>query len=209
VTENRFDTAATDWDKENLRIELAKAISSRIALLPLHDAMRAMEYGCGTGLVGLGLANRLASLVAADSSPGMLEILKAKISAQGIKNVFPRHLDLHHGDCEQDFDLIFSAMTLHHLADIDCILAKLFHCLKPGGIIALADLDEEDGSFHQDNPEGVMHHGLNREKLTGNLKRLGFSSIHVNTVHTIRRKNSQGDEKPYPVFLLTALKEKQ
>jgi SAM-dependent methyltransferase len=154
--------------------------------------------GCGTGLVGLALANRLASLVAADSSPGMLEILNTKISEQGIKNVFPQHLDLHHDDCEQDFDLIFSAMTLHHLADLDCILAKLFHCLKTGGIIALADLDEEDGSFHQDNPEGVMHHGFNREKLAGNLKRLGFSSVYVNTVHTIRRKNSQGDEKPYP-----------
>ncbi len=74
MTENRFDTAATDWDKENMRIELARAISSQIALLSLHDDMRAMEYGCGTGLVGLALANRLASLVAADSSPGMLEI---------------------------------------------------------------------------------------------------------------------------------------
>ena len=75
-------------------------------------------------------------------------------------------------------------MTLHHLADIDCILAKLFHCLKPGGIIVLADIDEEDGSFHKDNPEGGMHHGFNRKKLARNLERLGFSSIHVNTDKT-------------------------
>ncbi len=209
MTENRFDTAATEWDKEYRRLELAKAISSRIALLPLHDGMRAMEYGCGTGLVGLDLARHLTSLVAADSSPGMLEILKTKISELGIRNVFPRHLDLHHDDCEQDFDLIFSAMTLHHLADVDCILAKLFQCLKPGGILALADLDEEDGSFHQDNPEGVMHHGFNRKKLAGDLERLGFSSIRASTVHTIRRKNSQGDERPFPVFFMTAMKEKQ
>ncbi|MCX5884148.1 MAG: class I SAM-dependent methyltransferase, partial [Deltaproteobacteria bacterium] len=112
MTENRFDNAATDWDKESRRIELSNAISSRIALLPLNDSMRAMEYGCGTGLVGLNLAQHLASLVAADSSSGMLEIIKTKIVEQGIKNVFPRHLDLHHDDCEQDFNLIFSAMTL-------------------------------------------------------------------------------------------------
>jgi len=37
-----------------------------------------MEYGCGTGLVGLGLANRLASLVAADSSTGMLRYSKPR-----------------------------------------------------------------------------------------------------------------------------------
>lgn len=207
MTENRFDNAATDWDKESRRIELSNAISSRIALLPLNDSMRAMEYGCGTGLVGLNLAQRLASLVAADSSSGMLEIIKTKIVEQGIKNVFPRHLDLHHDDCEQDFNLIFSAMTLHHLTDVDGILAKLFQCLKPGGILVLADLDEEDGSFHQDNPEGVMHHGFNREKLAGDLERLGLSSIQVSTVHTILKKNSQGDEKAYPVFLMTAIKE--
>jgi 2-polyprenyl-3-methyl-5-hydroxy-6-metoxy-1,4-benzoquinol methylase len=207
MTENRFDNAATDWDKESRRIELSNAISSRIALLPLNDSMRAMEYGCGTGLVGLNLAQRLASLVAADSSSGMLEIIKTKIVEQGIKNVFPRHLDLHHDDCEQDFNLIFSAMTLHHLTDVDGILAKLFQCLKPGGILVLADLDEEDGSFHQDNPEGVMHHGFNREKLAGYLERLGLSSIQVSTVHTILKKNSQGGERAYPVFLMTAIKE--
>ncbi len=202
MTENRFDVAATEWDKENRRLELAKAISSRIALLPLHEGMQAMEYGCGTGLVGLGLAPYLASLVAADSSPGMLESLKAKIIEQGIRNVFPRHLDLLHDECGQDFDLIFSAMTLHHLADVGGVLAKFFNCLKPGGILALADLDEEDGSFHQDNPEGVIHHGFNRQKLAGNLEKLGFSSVQVSTVHTILKK-----ERPFPVFFMTALKE--
>ncbi|MBI5591022.1 MAG: methyltransferase domain-containing protein [Deltaproteobacteria bacterium] len=207
MTENRFDSAAEDWDKESRRVELSNAISSRIALLPLNDGMKAMEYGCGTGLVGLNLARHLASLVAADSSPGMLEIIKTKIVEQGIKNVFPQRLDLQHDDCEHDFDLIFSAMTLHHLTDVNGILAKFFQCLKPGGILALADLDEEDGSFHQDNPEGVMHHGFNRKKLAGDLEKIGFTSIQESTVHTILKKNNQGGERPYPVFLMIAMKE--
>jgi ubiquinone/menaquinone biosynthesis C-methylase UbiE len=208
MVENRFDTVATDWDKDKRRLELANAISAHLALLPLHVGMRAMEYGCGTGLVGLNLANRLASLVAADSSSGMLEIIKAKIVEMGIKNVFPCLLDLHHDDCDQDFDLIFSAMTLHHLSDIDVILLKFFQCLKPGGILAIADLDEEDGSFHQDNPEGVMHRGFNREKLAGDIRKLGFLSVQVSTAHTILKKNSKGAEMPYSVFLMTAMKEK-
>ncbi len=207
MTNNRFDTAAADWDKKTRRLELAKAIAGRIALLPLRQDMHAMEYGCGTGLVGLDLAPHLASLVAADSSSGMLETLAAKISEQGITNVFPRHLDLHHEDCGEDFDLIFSAMTLHHLTDVTSILAKFFQALKPGGLVALADLDKEDGSFHEDNPEGVKHHGFNREILAGDLERIGFSSIHVSTVHTILRPNSQGEERPFPVFLMTAVKE--
>ena len=205
--ENRFDIAAGDWDKEHRRIELAKAIASRIAMLPLHPDMQAMEYGCGTGLVGLELAPRLGSLIAADSSPGMLETLRKKISEQGIKNVFPRRLDLHHDDCAQDFELIFSAMTLHHLTDVDRILAKFSGCLKIGGLLALADLDEEDGSFHQQNPDGVVHHGFSRDKLAEKLERLGFTDIQSDTVHTIRRRNNAGEERPYPVFLMTAVKQ--
>ena len=42
------------------------------------------------------VTENLFDTVIADSSPGMLEILKAKISEHGIKNVFPQHLDLHY-----------------------------------------------------------------------------------------------------------------
>jgi len=40
------------------------------------------------------VTENLFDTVIADSSPGMLEILKAKISEHGIKNVFPQHHDL-------------------------------------------------------------------------------------------------------------------
>jgi hypothetical protein len=54
-----------------------------------------------------------------------------------------------------------------------------------------------------------MHHGFNRRKLAGDLEMLGFSSVQASTVHMIRKKNSQGNESPFPVFLMTAIKEKQ
>ena len=206
MTENRFDRAAGNWDQETRRIELSRAIAAGIAGLPLRTDMQAMEYGCGTGLVGLALAPYLDSLIAADSSAGMLEILRKKISEQGIKNVFPHLLDLHQEDFNKEFDLIFSAMTLHHLEDVQTVLVKIINCLKPGGILALADLDEEDGSFHKDNPEGVMHHGFNRQKLARDLEMLGLSAIKTSTVHTIRRPGLDGGEKAFPVFLMTAVK---
>jgi len=206
MTENRFDRAAGNWDQEKRRIELADAIAAGIARLPLHTGMQAMEYGCGTGLVGLKLAPSLGSLVAADSSAGMLEILRNKISEQGITNVSPHLLDLHQDDFNREFDLIFSAMTLHHLENVQAVLAKLCDCLKPGSILALADLDEEDGSFHKDNPDGVMHHGFNRQKLARDLEMLGLLAIETSTVHTIRRPGSHGSERSFPVFLMTAEK---
>jgi len=208
MSSNRFDTAAAEWDQKQRRVDLAAAIAAGIAALPLHQEMEALEYGCGTGLVGLALAPRLGSLIAADSSPGMLATLSDKIAAQGITNVRPLLLDLYSEDCPQQFDLIFSAMTLHHIDDVELILGKIVDGLKPGGILALADLDSEDGSFHRDNPTGVMHHGFDRAQLTAALRRLGLKAITVDTVHTIMKTDGQGEKQPYPVFLLTAVKDR-
>jgi 2-polyprenyl-3-methyl-5-hydroxy-6-metoxy-1,4-benzoquinol methylase len=205
---NRFDRAAADWDKKDQRRALAAAIAAGIARLPLHPAMEALEYGCGTGLVGLALAPQLKSLTAADSSPGMLATLSDKIAAAGLTNVYPLRLDLHDENCPRQFDLIFSAMTLHHLADVGSIIEKLVAGLKPGGYIALADLDSEDGSFHGDNTESVMHHGFDRDGLADTLRRLGCGVIQARTVHIVVKPNAAGVEQPYPVFLLTATKER-
>ncbi len=201
---NRFDSAAAGWDTKDQRRELAAAIAAGIAGLPLRPEMEALEYGCGTGLVGLALAPRLLSLTACDSSPGMLQALADKITTSGITNVSPLLLDLHHESCPGQFDLVFSAMTLHHLTEVETVLGRLVSAAKPGGLLALADLDREDGSFHGDNSEGVVHHGFDREWLADLLTRKGCGSIAVRTVHTVVKPDTSGTPRAYPVFLLTA-----
>jgi 2-polyprenyl-3-methyl-5-hydroxy-6-metoxy-1,4-benzoquinol methylase len=46
------------------------------------------------------------------------------------------------------FDLIMSAMALHHVKDTSTLINSFYEHLKPGAKAALADLDKEDGSFH-------------------------------------------------------------
>lgn len=205
MTKNHFDKAASEWDQKQRRVELAKSIAENIALLPLQSEMTALEYGCGTGLVGLALAPRLGSLTAMDTSTGMLDVLVQKIQEQGLTNVIPLCLDLTVDTCSQCFDLIFSAMTLHHIENTGLILEKFYHLLNNHGILAIADLDSEDGSFHSPGA-GEKHLGFSRKKLSGILLNLGFSSIKHKTVHTIRKVNENGSDRDYPVFLLTAQK---
>lgn len=59
------------------------------------------------------------------------------------------------------FDGIISAMALHHIKDTQHLLRTFTSHLHPGGFIALADLDREDGSFHTHGNEGVFHFDLN------------------------------------------------
>jgi ubiquinone/menaquinone biosynthesis C-methylase UbiE len=206
MTKTHFDKAAAEWDQKQRRVELAKAITENIALLPLNQEMRALEYGCGTGLVGLALAPRLGSLTAMDTSTGMLDILAGKIQESGVTNVTPLYLDLTVDTCIQRFDLIFSAMTLHHIENTELILQKFYQLLEDGGYLAIADLDSEDGSFHAPGA-GEKHHGFSRETLSEKLLKLGFSSLNFKTVHTVTKMDEGGDNRVYPVFLLTAQKE--
>ena len=205
MTQEHFDKAANEWDQKKRRQELAKAIADAIARLPLSSEMKAMEYGCGTGLVGLQLAPQLGSLTMVDTSTGMLEVLQNKIAETGPANVTPLHLDLTADSLDERFDLIFSAMTLHHIDDTELILKNLGGLLNDNGFLVIADLDSEDGSFHSAGAD-EKHHGFSREALAAILENLGFSSPHFDTVHTISRTGDDQKTRSYPVFMLVAQK---
>jgi SAM-dependent methyltransferase len=102
---------------------------------------------------------------------------------------------------DSKFDLIVSAMAMHHVEDTDKLMETFNQHLNAGGKLALADLDKEDGSFHPADVEGVYHHGFDRLELQAILERHGFEQISFSTAHTVEK-----NEKHYPVFLLTATK---
>jgi ubiquinone/menaquinone biosynthesis C-methylase UbiE len=201
-----FNQVAAAWDDNPRRRQLAAAVADGIVdQLPLNRTLQALEYGCGTGLVGLQLAAGLGHLTAADSSPGMLQVLQEKCAALGLENVTPLAVaDDSWTLPDAGFDLLISSMVLHHIADTEALLRHFHAALKTGGCIALADLEQEDGSFHED-PTGIAHHGFDPRVLVEMLRRLGFAELQQRTVYVIRKP--QGEvEKTYPVFLLTGRK---
>jgi SAM-dependent methyltransferase len=92
-------------------------------------------------------------------------------------------------------------MAMHHVPDTAALIQSFADHLIPGGRLALADLDTEDGSFHPDEAAGVFHNGFDRGELQTMLEKRGFSDIHFFTAHTIMKEG-----KAYPVFLVTATK---
>jgi ubiquinone/menaquinone biosynthesis C-methylase UbiE len=201
-----FDKVAASWDEKPLRRLLAAAVSAGIAAdVPLHRGMQVLEYGCGTGLCGLQLASEVGHLTAADTSAGMLEELRKKVQSLDLGNVTPLLIS---PDCwtlpAAAFDLVFSSMVLHHIEATDILLQHFEKLLKPGGHLALADLESEDGTFH-DDPTGIAHHGFDPQVLIAMLERLGFAALTARTVHMIRKQHGD-DERTYPVFLITGQK---
>lgn len=205
MSENHFDAKAASWDKNKQRQELAEAVARAITTLPITDEMVAMDFGCGTGLVSLPLSPKFCRIIAFDSSAGMLEMLQQKIKDQKIKNIEPVLGDIATAQFSDSFDCIFTSMTLHHVKNTASVLFRFSQLLKPGGFIAIADLDNEDGSFHQPG-SGEKHHGFKRQDLEKHLLQFGFTAIAFSTVHQITKKTENGELTTFPVFLATAQK---
>jgi SAM-dependent methyltransferase len=103
---------------------------------------------------------------------------------------------------EARFDVVCSLMTLHHIPDTEGILRKFHEVLAPGGWVALADLDAEDGSFHGADVTDV-HLGFDRERLGRQLSEAGFLEPRIETVFRITRP-VEGTPRVFPVFLALA-----
>ncbi len=96
---------------------------------------------------------------------------------------------------ESAFDLIVSSMAMHHIQDVSTALSRLHDCLRPGGRVALADLDAEDGSFHPDGM-GVYHQGFDRDDFRARMMAAGFTDVRTSDAHQIEKNDRQ-----YGVFL--------
>lgn len=200
-----FDQSAANWDAKPRRVELANSVGEAI----LHQVqptrgMDVLDYGCGTGLLGLFLLPHVRSVTGADSSPGMLQVVEDKIRADNLQQMRAERLDLARDPVpDARYHLIVANMVLHHIDRIDALLAAFHRMLLPGGSVAIADLDAEPGLFHDPNvAESVYHHGFDRRTLSDYLCRVGLVDVNDMTAHVIHKTIANGEGREFPVFLM-------
>jgi hypothetical protein len=75
----------------------------------------------------------------------------------------------------------------------------------PGGMICIADLDSEDGRFHESN-EGVFHFGFEREDLIRIISGAGFKDVKSVTASVITKPVQRRQNKKFSLFLITGSK---
>jgi 2-polyprenyl-3-methyl-5-hydroxy-6-metoxy-1,4-benzoquinol methylase len=195
-----FKEKAKDWDMDVLVKGIADGIRSALSEnIKMSSDMHVMDFGAGTGLVTELLAKKVAKVCAVDVSKTMLDELMAKQALEGRVETLCQNIVEH--PLGREFDLIVSAMAMHHVENTDALLRRFYEHLKPGGQVALADLDEEDGSFHTLGTEGIYHNGFNRDVITQQLLEQGFKEIRFVTAHTVSKSDKQ-----YPIFLVVAHK---
>ncbi|BCD60621.1 MULTISPECIES: class I SAM-dependent methyltransferase [unclassified Nitratiruptor] len=185
-----FDERAKEWDKNSRRVQTAQKVAKAIKECVRKKSLDILDFGCGTGLVSYELTDIANSITGVDTAPKMVEMFNAKSPSPSIK-AYCKDIDA----IEPPFDLIVSSMTFHHIEDIHEIIGKLYAKLKSDGIICIADLVTEDGTFHSDN-RGVHHFGFDPKWLEDQLQKQGFTKVCQKIVHTIQK------HKAFDVFLL-------
>lgn len=202
-TPNRFDEAALTWDDDPRKIERARLLAEEIRpLVERYQLRTALDFGAGTGLISFFLAENLDQITLVDTSEGMTEMARQKIRRQGLTNFKAVTADLSREAWPHRYDLIYTLMTLHHIQDTQQILKQFYKMLYPGGILCIADLDEEDGSFHAGIPGFDGHNGFNQEELASLLQKTGFRGVKSKIFHTV-----EGKQRSYPLFFMEGKKE--
>ncbi|WP_434509895.1 class I SAM-dependent methyltransferase [Desulfitobacterium sp. AusDCA] len=177
---DKFEMIANIYDTSE-RIQIAKVSSNAIREY-LVDAKRknAIDFGCGTGLVGMNLLNDFNSILFLDTSQNMINQIKQKISSSNIQNVDTLCFDLEKDSLSNlHADYIFMAQVLLHINDVELILSRLYEVLKESGHLLIADFNKNEKIVSD-----MVHNGFDQIELTEIMTKIGYRDIQSKTFYT-------------------------
>jgi len=119
----------------------AKLLLERAEVRP---GMCVLDAGCGPGRVTLPasvLVGASGRVVAVDIQSGMLEKLRRRVEAQGLRNVELVLAGLGEGKLEENrFDVAFLVTVLGEIPDQLAALREIFRALRPGGVLSVTEV---------------------------------------------------------------------
>jgi ubiquinone/menaquinone biosynthesis C-methylase UbiE/predicted transcriptional regulator len=176
-----FDELAGRFGREYVPGRSWKGIAE--ALLKLLPPLVVADLGAGEGTMSQLMAQRAKKVIAIDNSEKMVEFGSELAERHGIRNLEYRLGDLedvpiHSGTV----DLAFLSQALHHAHHPERAVAEAWRILKPGGRIAILDLNrhhfEEARELYAD-----VWLGFSELELEQYLCAAGFRNLETAIVH--------------------------
>ncbi len=177
---DKFEMIANIYDTTE-RVQIAK-VSSDAVREYLVDAKskNAIDFGCGTGLVGINLLNDFNSMLFLDTSQNMINQIKQKIADFNIRNVDTLCFDFEkEGRSDLHADYIFMAQVLLHINDVELVLSKLYDVLNVGGHLLIVDFNKNEKIVSD-----MVHNGFDQVELTDIMTKIGYRDIQSKTFYT-------------------------
>ena len=190
-----FDGMAKMWNNFSFVQENAKNFLKYITeKIKLNKYLTVMDFGCGTGILGLSLINNVKKVIFLDSSKGMIKQVQRGILEKKVSNyeIIEGDINIYKGD---RIDLILVANVFHHIEDINSVINKFSKILRKRGKALVVDLVETSEDFHGGT---APHNGFKPENVVKLFKNNGFSNVKYENFYDINIG------KPYKQFIVIA-----
>ncbi len=176
---DKFEMIANSYDT-NERIQIARISSDAIREYLVDSGSKsAIDFGCGTGLVGMNLLSEFDSILFLDTSQNMIHQIEQKISSSNIQNATTLCFDLEKDSLlNLHADYIFMSQVLLHIKDVELVLSRLYEVLREGGQLLIVDFDKNE------EIESVMvHNGFDQLELIDHMTKIGYRNIQSKTFY--------------------------
>jgi 2-polyprenyl-6-hydroxyphenyl methylase/3-demethylubiquinone-9 3-methyltransferase len=120
--------------------DLARRHFSTNAVKPLAG-LRALDLGCGGGLVSAPLARMGASVTGVDASPEAVGAARAYAEQAALPIAFECATAEALAARGEGFDLVAALEIIEHVADVGAFLGSASALVKPGGLIVLSTIN--------------------------------------------------------------------
>lgn len=180
-----FDRSSRHYDRDRRRLIPCYDDFYTVALevIPFHQdrELRVLDLGAGTGILSAGVAARypFALLTLVDLSAAMLSVAEERFTASDARRVSFHTMDYSKEPLKGTYDLIISALSIHHLPDSDkvCLFQKAYCALEPGGMFINADQVQGENAVAENICtrtwlQKVRESGIAEEALTAALERM-------------------------------------
>jgi ubiquinone/menaquinone biosynthesis C-methylase UbiE len=176
-----FDAVASDWDAMRRGFFSERVREAALDALRVVRGRRAADVGAGTGFMTEALLERGLDVVAIDESPRMLAVLRERLGEESVDCRLSdgRSLPLETGSV----DYAVANMYLHHVLSPANAIRELVRILRPGGALAITDLDAHEFEFLREE-----HHdrwlGFNQDDVLRWLEQAGAADAAVRPAGT-------------------------
>lgn len=174
----QFEKMASRYDNSD-RIHTAKVAADAIReVMGDTKGKTAMDFGCGTGLLGLNFMDEFDSVLFVDTSANMLEQVNHKIKANNLTKAVTLKLNLEEETPAQvKVDYIMMSQVLLHIKDYQSVLRKLYDILNPSGQLIIIDYN-----WNEAVQTDLIHPGFDQTVLKSDLAKIGFKHIDSKTI---------------------------
>lgn len=177
---DKFEIIANVYDTPE-RIQVAEVSANAIRdYLVDAKSKHAIDFGCGTGLVGMNLLNEFNSLLFLDTSPNMINQVKQKISGSHGQKADTLCFDFEKDSLEDlHADYIFMVQVLLHIKDIELVLSRLYEVLEESGHLLIVDFNKNEKVVSD-----MVHNGFEQRELIDRMTKIGYREIQSKTFYT-------------------------